>query len=172
MIVKVNQRILILCEGLTEYIYAKALQMELPRPTQRSVSIEIYHSTQNDPLSLAKEATRRVKKARKERNPYDKVWLFFDHDNNPRLQAAFELIAIHDFGIAYTAICFEHWLILHYENCGRAFRNADEAMKYLKKFWPGYHKTKSKAFEELRDKLEVAMERAEVMNGIGAGKPC
>src|SRR5690606_38128002 len=113
-----------------------------------------------------------VKKARKERNTYDTVWLFFDHDNNPRLQAAFEVIAAHGFEIAYTAICFEHWLILHYENCGRAFQNADEAMKYLKKFWPNYHKTKSKAFEELRGKLAVAVERADVlMKNLDAGLP-
>jgi len=160
--VKVNKRILILCEGLTEYIYAKAMQMELPRALQRSVSIEIDYSSQNDPLSLAKEATKRAQKARKEHNAYDTVWLFFDHDNNPRLQAAFDVVSAHGFEIAYTAICFEHWLVLHYENCGRAFQNADEATKYLKKFWPDYHKTKSKAFLELRDKLDVAMERAEV----------
>ena len=137
--------------------------MELPRAAQRSVSVEIYHSTQNDPLSLAKDAVKRVKKARKERNPYDKVWLFFDHDNHPRWQAGFEVIVTHGFEAAYTAICFEHWLILHYENCGRVFQNADEALTYLRKFWPAYHKTRSKAFDELRDKLETAMERAAVL---------
>lgn len=169
---KVNKRILILCEGVTEYLYAKALQMELPRALQRSVAIEIDYSSQNDPLSLAKEAVKRATKARKERNPYDTVWLFFDHDNNPRLQAAFEVVVKQRFELAYTAICFEHWLILHYENCGRAFRDADDAVKYLRGLWPTYHKTKSKAFEELRDKLEAAMERAAVLvNNQEIGTP-
>lgn len=145
---------------MSEYLYAKALQQELPRALQHSVAIEIDYSHQNDPLSLAKEANRRAMKARKERNPYDAVWLFFDHDNHPRLQAAFELAVKQKFELAYTAICFEHWLILHYENCGRAFQNANEAIQYLKKFLPSYHKTKSKVFEALRDRMELAIERA------------
>lgn len=160
---KVNKRILILCEGVTESLYAKALRAELPKPLQRSVAIEIDHSHKNDPWHLANEAVKRARKAKKERNPYDAVWLFFDHDNSPHLQRVFELVKKEQYHIAFTAICFEHWLILHYENCGRAFQNADEAIKYLRKFWPEYHKTKSKAFEELRYKLEVAIKRADVL---------
>lgn len=160
---KINKRILILCEGVTEYLYAKALQMELPRALQRSVAIEIDHSRKNDPLHLVQDAIKRARNARKERNPYDSVWLFFDHDNSPHLQKAFALIEREGYRVAYTAVCFEHWLILHYENCGRAFQDGDEAVAYLRKFWPSYHKTRSKAFDELRDKLETAMQRADVL---------
>lgn len=157
---RINQRILILCEGMSEYLYAKALQQELPRALQHSIAVEIDYTHQNDPLSLAKEALRRSNKAKKERNPYNSVWLFFDHDNSPQLQAALQLVEKHKLQIAYTSICFEHWLILHYENCGRAFQNAHEAIHYLRKFWPGYHKTRSKSFEVLRDRMELAVERA------------
>ncbi|GGC18124.1 hypothetical protein GCM10011386_07590 [Parapedobacter defluvii] len=160
---RVNKRILILCEGMTEYLYALALQRELPKPLRRSVAIDIDHSSKNDPLHLLNEAMKRAKAAKRERNPYDTVWLFFDHDNSPHLQKVFELVEREQYHIAYTAICFEHWLVLHYENCGRAFQNADEAMRYLKKLWPEYHKTKSKAFEVLRDKLKVAIARADVL---------
>jgi hypothetical protein len=38
---KVNRLILILCEGLTEYYYARALHSELPRAVQRSISVEV-----------------------------------------------------------------------------------------------------------------------------------
>lgn len=160
---KVNKRILIICEGMTENLYAKALRAELPKTLQRSVAIEIDYSSKNDPLHLVNEAIKRARKAKKERNPYDAVWLFFDHDNSPHLQRVFELVEKEQYHVAFTAICFEHWLILHYENCGRAFQAAEEAMRHLKKHWPTYHKTKSKAFVELRDKLDVAMERAALL---------
>ena len=155
-----NKRILILCEGQTEYLYAKSLQMALPRDQQRSVSIEIDFDTENDPLKLVKAARRRKQKAKKEQNSYDDIWLFFDHDNWPQLPDAFAMIDQEGFRIAYSAICLEHWFILHFEDCGRAFVDGKEAERYLKKHWPTYHKTKIKHFAILEDRLEVARERA------------
>jgi hypothetical protein len=157
---KVNKRILILCEGVTEYLYAKSLQMELPRSLQRSISVEIYHQTQNDPKSLLSEAKRRVKTAKKEGNSYDQIWLFFDNDNWPQLAEVFNHLNKEQFQFAYSSLCFEHWVILHFENCGKAFSSGEETIKHLKRYWPEYHKTKSNIYKELRDKLGVAIERA------------
>lgn len=155
-----NKRILIFCEGQTEYLYAKSLQMALPREQQRSVSIEIDFDSENDPLKLVKAARKRKQKAKKEQNPYDDVWLFFDHDNWPQLPDAFQIIHQEGFEIAYSAICMEHWFILHFEDCGRVFADGKEAERYLKKHWPAYHKTKIKHFAFLKDRLEIARERA------------
>lgn len=158
---KVNKRILILCEGLTEYLYARSLQMELPRSLQRSISVEIYHQTQNDPKSLLNAAKRKVKTAQKEKNAYDQVWIFFDNDNWPQLAEVFENLNKEKFQFAYSSLCFEHWIILHFENCGRAFSSGEEAVKHLRRYWPEYHKTRSNVYKELRSKLGVAIERAE-----------
>jgi hypothetical protein len=158
-----NQRILILCEGLTEYYYAMALKNTLPRTLQRNLTIEpdIHHP--NDPRSLAREAVRRAKVAKKERNPYTCVWLFFDNDNHPLLQDAFQIIEKENFCIAYSSLCIEHWFILHFENCGRAFTNGAEALSYLKGFWPAYHKTKINHYEALTARLDNAIARAETI---------
>jgi RloB-like protein len=161
---RINKRILILCEGATEYIYAKSLQMELPRDLQRSVAIEIFYQTQNDPKSLTQEAHRRQRNSVKERNPYDDVWLFFDNDNWPQLAEAFELISKYGFRIAYTSICLEHWFILHFEHCGRSFPNGDQALNYLNRLWPAYHKTKINAYKELKERLAAAIDRANTIN--------
>jgi hypothetical protein len=158
-----NRRILVLCEGLTEYLYAKALQMELPRTIQRSVSVDISLGKQPDPKSLVLEAKRKVSTAKKERNPYEAIWLFFDHDNQPQLREAFELMEKEGFKMAYSSICIEHWFIMHFENCGRAFANGDEAVKYLRKYIPDYHKTKTNAFKVLRDRLEDAIIRVDLL---------
>lgn len=158
---KLNKRILILCEGMTEYLYAKGLQMELPRDLQRSISIEISYSNRNDPKSLIQEAIRKNKLAKKERNAYDNIWLFFDHDNSPHLAEVFSVIEKESFSYAYSAMCIEHWFILHFEDCGRAFQNGDEAEKHLKRFLPAYHKTKTNAYAELSRHLDIAISRAE-----------
>lgn len=155
-----NKRILILCEGITEYLYAKSLQSELPRNLQRSISIEIDHHSRNDPKSLAEEARKRKRKARNERNSYDSVWLFFDHDNWPQLEAAFRIVDREGICIAYSAMCIEHWFILHFDNCGKSFQEGAEALRFLKTQWPEYHKTKLKHYEILKDRLGIAIERA------------
>lgn len=162
-ITKPNRRILILCEGLTEYLYAKSLQSELPRNLQRSLSIEIDHNSQNDPLSLSVEARKRKKKARKEKNPYDSVWLFFDNDNWPQLEAAFRIIESEELCIAYSSICIEHWFILHYEECGRSFQNGSEALSHLKSKWPEYHKTRIIHYRALKSNLRTAIRRAKIL---------
>jgi hypothetical protein len=161
---RVNKRILILCEGMTEYIYARSLQMELPRDLQRSVAIEIFYQNQNDPKSLALEARKRVRTAANERNAYDTVWLFFDNDRWPQLSEAFDIINKENYHIAYTSICIEHWFILHFEHCGKAFQSGEEARRYLNKLWPQYHKTRTNAYKELKDRLEAAIERANAIN--------
>lgn len=160
---KVNQRILILCEGLTEYYYARALHNELPRSAQRSISVEVDYSQKNDSKHLANEAVRRAKRAKKERNAYDAIWLFFDHDNSPHLDAAFDIIESYGIKFAFCAICIEHWFILHYEDRGKAFANGAEALEHLKKLWPEYHKTKSKPYEKLKENLGNARKRAGII---------
>lgn len=161
---KPNKRILILCEGVTEYLYAKSLQSELPRNLQRSVSIEIDNTTKNnDPRGLADEARRRKRKAIKEKNPFDFIWLFFDHDNWPQLEAAFQIIESENFCIAYSSICIEHWFILHFEDCGKSFQSGTEALHRLKSLWPAYHKTKLKHYELLKTQLSTAKDRAKIL---------
>lgn len=160
---KPNKRILILCEGVTEYLYAKSLQSELPRNLQRSISIEIDYNSRNDPKSLAEAGRQRKRKARKERNSYDSVWLFFDHDNWPQLEAAFKIVDSEGFCIAYSAMCIEHWFILHFENCGRSFQNGTEALRFLKTKWPEYHKTRLKHYELLKEDLDTAIDRAKTL---------
>jgi hypothetical protein len=161
--IRPNKRILILCEGETEYFYAKALQSTLPRDKQRGLSIDTFINKPNDPKSLAQEAKKRVISARRERNAYSEVWVFFDNDNWPQLNDAFEIIRKEQFRYAYCSICFEHWFILHFEFCGRTFANGDQAITYLKRLWPEYHKTKLKHFEILKESLPEAMQRAKTI---------
>lgn len=68
-----NKRILILCEGVTEKLYATSLRAELGRSLQRSIAVEVTQGDQQNPLDLVREAIAKKKKARKEKNPYDDI---------------------------------------------------------------------------------------------------
>lgn len=160
-----NKRILILCEGVTEQLYATSLRASLSRNLQRSISVEVSVVDHSDPLNLVKEAIAKNRKARKEKNPYDSIWLFFDHDNSSQLRDAFELIDRESFKFAFTSLCLEHWFILHFEDCGRAFQRGEEVLRHLRGLWPEYHKTKLNHFRFLKEQLSVAIERANRING-------
>ncbi len=163
---KPGKRILILCDGMTEYLYASALKNELSREAQRGLQIEIDHHAGGNPLTMANTALRKEKLAVKEKTPYSAIWLFFDHDNSPKLSKAFQVIKKNKYRIAYSAICIEHWFILHFEDCNKAFLSAKQALKHLQNLWPTYHKTKIKHYDYLKDQLPVAINRAKTIRRI------
>lgn len=160
---KPGKRILVLCDGMTEYLYANALKNELSREAQRGLQIEIDHHAGGNPLTMVRTAIKKENLAIKEKTPYNAIWLFFDHDNSPGLAEAFLVINQHNYRIAYSAFCIEHWFILHFEECNKAFLTAKEAMKHLKKSWPTYHKTKIKHYDYLKDRLPRAISRAKTI---------
>jgi hypothetical protein len=162
---RASKRILILCEGHTEERYAKQMKHDLlPRELQRSISVEVSKGQQQDPLSLVNEAERKMRMAKRDRNSYDAIWLFFDHDHWPQLEDAFAKCQQLHFQQAFSAISLEYWFLLHFIETGRAFGSAQEVASVLTKHWPAYHKTKINHFTELRTRLEDAVERAHRIN--------
>lgn len=156
-----NRRVLILCEGFTEEIYAKSLRgAYLSRLQQRNVAIEVVRHKKNDPSNLILEAKKRIKEGRRQKQQYTDVWLFFDNDNSPHLNAVFDEIVTYGIHHAYSSISIEFWFLLHFVNVGRAFSSNTECINELKKHWPTYHKTKINHFRELEPYLEIAIERA------------
>jgi hypothetical protein len=74
----VAKRILIIVEGLSEYRYAEALKRSLQKDKQRAISVELPKpSNENGALQLLSRAEKMIKKAKRENNPYDSVWIFF-----------------------------------------------------------------------------------------------
>jgi len=125
------QKILILCEGMTEKLYLLSVKNSLPRVLQRGIKIEIDCYKKRDPKNLVQEAIRRKSKARKECVPYSKVWIVFDHDNLPNRDFAFNKAKTAKIEIAYTSMCIELWFIIHFEDSQKHFINGDIAKKYL-----------------------------------------
>lgn len=80
---KVAKRILILVEGETEYLYTQELKQNLlSRDKQRSISIEIEKpNNENQPQQLLTKANEKFNKSKKDKNPYQYVWIVIDRDN-------------------------------------------------------------------------------------------
>ncbi len=163
---RAGQHILIIPEGWCEYNYAQALRHSLPRDKQRSISVEMPKpNNENNASQLLDKALAMLKKARRDKNPYDVVWIFFDNDNQPNLAPFFQRLNNTSVQIAYSSICIEHWFIIHLEDNRQAYQNAHQALQRIETLWhkqfnQDYHKTKLNHFEKLRDKLHTAMDRA------------
>lgn len=163
---RAGQHILIIPEGWCEYNYAQALKQSLPRDKQRSISVEMPKpNNENSAFQLLDKAEIMIRKARRDKNPYDAVWIFFDNDNQPNLSSFFQKLNNTSVQIAYSSMCIEHWFILHFENNRQAYQTAQQASQRIDTLWQSnfnqpYHKTKVNHFEKLKNNLAIAIQRA------------
>lgn len=159
--------ILILPEEVCEYNYAKALRNSLPRDKQRSISVEMPSpGSKNTAGQLYSKALRLTAKAKKDKNPFDAVWLLFDNDNQADLKNIFRKLQSEGINIGYSSISIEHWFLLHLENIRTPFLNSGQALRKIETLWQNYfnseyHKSKLNHFEMLKENLDQAIQRAE-----------
>lgn len=128
-----SKRVLILCEGQSEQIYINGYKSEdVNKRRLAKVDVEIYQPKDYSPHGLLAEAKRKVKEAKKDKMPYDKVWIIFDRDGHANVPQTFEEARIARINIAFSAVCFEVWILLHFERTSRAFQNCDEVIHFIK----------------------------------------
>jgi len=182
---KVSKRILIICEGWTEYNYAKSLKESLERDKQRGIKIsEPDHKTNIE--ELFRKAKEQIKKSKKDGNEYDLVWIFFDNDKQNleeklnNLVKKGDITKFFDFNnyfssnnkddlslikFAYSCLCIEHWFIIHFKEMRSPFTESNKAEEELNNLWKKefneeYKKTGQNHFEKLKEKREDAIKRA------------
>jgi hypothetical protein len=109
---------LILCEGdamePSYFIKLIRIAQDLPDYPYTFDDPPALRPKNNSPLGLVNEAIRRQKEAKKDGSPFHEVWVVFDRDEHANLITAFQKAAKNDINIAFSSICFELWLILHY----------------------------------------------------------
>ena len=159
---KLNLKILILCEGLTERNYLLEIKNLLPREKQRGIQIDVEHFKRNDPLNLVNEAIRRKQKARYEGAPYDHIWVVFDHDNLPNRDRAFLKAESNAINIAYSSFNIEFWFLIHFQYSARPFTNGDAVKDFLRQnFIDDYEPGKTRLLPILGNRFEDAESNAE-----------
>ncbi len=156
---KVNNRILILCEGKeTEPRYFRGLKRDKSRKNRLSaLRIEVYDSRPNTPKELIKVAISLKKDAISENNPYDDIWVVIDKDGYTKHPQAFNQALANRINIAFSSISFEYWFLLHFIYTTKAFNKADDLIKHLKRnYMPNYQKTDDN-YSLLRDSTATAI---------------
>lgn len=158
---QVRKRILILCEGLTEKNYFQAIK-EDPDYKQRLIAVqpEVVVAKNPAPEHVVREAAERRQKALEEGNPYDAVWVIFDHDHHANCRAAYDWARKEQISAGFSAISFECWYLLHFLQSTKAFPSADALIAELRKHYPGYQKAKQNDFAYLKGKLSSGLKNA------------
>ncbi|NDC40795.1 MAG: RloB domain-containing protein [Chitinophagia bacterium] len=138
---------LILCEGDTEQRYFTDMCAHLQFRGKLAVAVvEVYRPRDHSPRGLLQEAKRRIADAaKKELPPPGFIWLVFDKDDHPSTATTFnEAMAWRGspaIRIAFSAVCFEYFILLHFERTTRPFRKGSEAIRHLRRHLPDYEKS-------------------------------
>lgn len=157
------RRGLILCEGETEENFFKGLTNDNKhREKFASVSVDIYKPKDHSPVGLIEEAKSRIKSAKRERNPFDFVWVVFDKDGHENLAKAFNDATSFkpQINIGFTVICFEYYVLLHFDKTTTSYRRCDDLISELNKHLPNYKKA-SNLYKELQDRIETGIKNSE-----------
>lgn len=159
---KVRNRILILCEGETEKNYFQAIK-ETQEYQQILSALTVKVAVAKHPAAegLVEEAIQLAGKAAKENNKYDQVWVVFDHDNQAHRKKAYDKASAENYSVAFSAIAFEIWYLLHFTPTTKEFENGEMLLKELEKHYPGYKKAKQNDFANLKHKLADALKNSE-----------
>jgi len=161
-LVKFLKRGLILCEGETEENYFTGLiTKEEYRRKFASINVEIYKPKNHSPKGLVTEAKHKAKKAKKESDPYDFVWVVFDRNGHENIADAFnEAITFNPpIEIAFTVTCFEFFVLLHFTKSTKAYLKCDDAISELRKYLPEYRKA-TNLFSVLEEHIDVGLKNS------------
>lgn len=154
-----SKRLLIICEDKkSSKMYFEAFKKdEKLKRDLASVSIEVVHPKDHSPVGLVTEAKQKKIKAKRDRNPYDEIWIVLDKDYHANIYKAFDMAYANKFKIALSVICFEYWILLHFEKTCKAFTKCDSIIKYIRKYhFPEYLKCEN-VYVDLKDKVTDAI---------------
>lgn len=84
----ISKRLLIVCEDeKSSKLYFESFKRDEKLKRQlSSVDIEVVHPKDHSPVGLVDEAKEKKKKAKRDRNPYDEVWIVLDKDGHANLE--------------------------------------------------------------------------------------
>ncbi len=154
---KVKNRILILCEGETEKNYFQAIkEVEENQQILSALTVKVVVAKHPTAEYLVEEAIQLAKKTINEQNPFDQIWVVFDHDNQAHRKKAYDKALAKNYSVAFSAIAFEIWYLLYFIKTAKEFENGEMLLKELKKHYPGYEKAKQNDFTNFKHKLADA----------------
>jgi hypothetical protein len=176
--IPIKSKLYILAEGETEVEYFEQLcRFESIKRNFAGIEIDIYQPHNHSPLGIVQEAKRRLHSQSKHTTlPSDTAWCIFDKDGHANIAQAFDEAHKHNIRLAFSSICFEFWIVLHFEFTTRPFLNCDEATYFITKsnHLPRYKKADKNQIAELLNHIKTACTHAwqlEEHQGVETTKP-
>ncbi len=161
--IKLGKRILIVCEDeKSAKIYFESFKRdEKLKRKLASVDIQVVHPKDNSPVGLVEAAKLLKKKAKRQRNPYNEIHIILDKEQHANMEKAMNTAKANKMEFMLSVICFEYWILLHFEKTTKPFIKCNNIISYIKKnHFQEYQKNKN-AYEYLKDKTDTAIKNGE-----------
>ena len=109
---------------------------------------------------MVKETGLCIKEAKSDYYPYNAVWIVFDKDFHKRINEVFNIANQNKpkIKIAFSNICFEYWVLLHFKKIRRSFQDCKHLISYLEISCKFEYSITMNIYEALKGKSEVALE--------------
>ena len=161
--IRISKRLLILCEDeKSSKLYFESFKKdEKLKRELSSVDVEVIHPKDYSPIGLVTKAKEKKKKAKQDRNPYDEIWIVLDKDNHANLNNALSMAKDIKIEVALSIICFEYWILLHFEKTQKSFTKCKNVICYIKSNHFKNYEKKTNCYLALKDKIEFAIENGE-----------
>ena len=160
-------KVLILCEGKTECSYFKGL---LKKYELSSINIKIDVSLGSAPISNLRHAKKLSESAKKNDDPFDRIYCVFDRDKHKSFDDTLSQISEKPRELKIYAStsdpCFEYWVLLHYKFTDRPYKATGKksacelVINDIRKYMPDYAKNSTDLFSKLWNNLEEAKNNA------------
>ena len=158
--INISKRILIVCEDeKSSKLYFESFKRdEKLKRNLSSVDIQVVHPKDNSPVGLVTAAKELKKKAKRDRNPYDETWIVLDKDSHVNMDKAINMARDNKIFFLLSVICFEYWVLLHFEKTTKHFNKCDDVISYIKKNYFKEYAKNANAYLFLKDKMNIAIE--------------
>lgn len=126
----IGKKIVIFCEGSkSEPMYFKGLKRALGVHRSR-VEVEVVDTEYTSCVQLVREAASRKRSSGYTRG--DEFWVVVDKDGYTHHEQCFDNAKGKGIKIAFSAVAFEFWVLLHFEYTTGSFRNSDALIRRLR----------------------------------------
>ncbi len=156
----------IFTEGDTERYYFESIRDEL---RLRDVSIEIIPMGTHHPKSIMASIVKEKCALSREDEEDCKTewWAVFDRDKHPGFNDVINLAKQHsDIYVAYSNVCFELWILLHFQYMEAAIGQRDYCKKLSVLLGKKYEKNDTDIYDLIKDKEPVAIKNAKKLEAM------
>jgi RloB-like protein len=164
-----EKRYLIVCEdSVSAPNYFRSLK-KIFRLSSTSITVvgSDHASQPQQVVNKAIDLKRDAEKNSVEEDPYDQVWCVIDGEHGPKIPNARHSAIANQIRLAVTTMCFEYWILLHFEESSRSKPDCQGVIADLKHNHLSDYEKGNTSFDPIVKLVKVAAQRARKLRSIG-----